>query len=74
MIKLKLREFNVLCAQRDIPSQRQLCLKAGVDVMSFSRWMNGHTVPNLRLISAICSTLRCQPGDILQYMPDPVEE
>ena len=70
MITLKLLEFNVLCAQRDIPSQRQLCLKAGVDIMSFSRWLNGHTVPNLRLVSAICSVLKCQPGDILQYSAD----
>jgi len=71
MIKLKRREFKVLCAQHDIPSDRQFCLRAGINNMSFSRWQNGHTAPNLRMIDTICEVLNCQPGDILRWERDP---
>lgn len=70
MIKLKRREFNVLCAQRDIPSDRQFCILSGINPMSLSRWQNGHTMPNLSTINTICRVLNCQPGDILSYEKD----
>lgn len=34
-----------------------------------------HNKPvNLRTINALCRLLKCQPGDILEYVEDPTEE
>jgi len=47
----------------------------GLSTVNLSLLKNGK-VKGVRFntLEAICETLNCQPGDILEYMPDPKEE
>lgn len=43
----------------------------GISPVNISRFRKGH-IKSVRFstIEAMCETLRCQPGDLLEYMPD----
>ena len=51
-------------------SKYQLRIDAGISPGTMAKMSQGHPV-TLRTVSAICDVLHCQPGDILEYMPEP---
>ena len=47
--------------------------KAGVSQSAWHKIQNGGHI-DTRTINALCQLLDCQPGDILEYVPDDTEE
>ncbi len=33
--------------------------------------LSSHKPVNISVLNSVCSVLKCQPGDIMEYMPDP---
>lgn len=56
-------------------SLNELSERVGVSNVNLSRIKTGK-VSGVRFstLSAICKALNCQPGDILEYIPDPEDE
>lgn len=56
-------------------SLNELSEHVGVSNVNLSRIKTGK-VSGVRFstLNAICKALNCQPGDILEYIPDPEEE
>ena len=56
-------------------SLNELSEHVGVSNVNLSRIKTGK-VSGVRFptLSAICKALNCQPGDILEYIPDPEDE
>lgn len=56
-------------------SLNELSERVGVSNVNLSRIKTGK-VSGVRFstLSAICKALDCQPGDILEYIPDPEDE
>lgn len=61
---------DVMLARRKM-SVTELTERVGITMANLSLLKNGH-VKALRLstLNAICAALRCQPGDILEYVED----
>lgn len=52
-------------------SLNQLAEKVGITNVNLSKIKNNRVnAIRFSTLSAICETLRCQPGDILEYDPD----
>ena len=69
MGKIILRLDRVM-ADRKI-SLNELSEKVGVANVNLSKLKNGHvSAIRFSTLEALCDTLKCQPGDILEYDPD----
>ena len=66
MVKVKLRE---VMARRDIRSQAELARMCNLSENAISRISRGLGV-RLESINELCKALGCQPGDLLEYVPD----
>ena len=72
MGSISYRRLWHILLDRDI-KKTQLKNAAGLSSSTMAKISQGESV-TLRTISAICEVLRCQPGDILDYVPDPWPE
>lgn len=63
--------LDVMLARRKMTS-RNLAAVVGISEQNLSLLKSGK-VRGVRFatLEAICETLECQPGDILEYVPDP---
>ena len=68
MIRLKVFEIMV---KRGIRTRKDLAQATGIHQNSLGRVVNGE-VKALRLdtLDRLCQALDCQPGDLLEYVPD----
>lgn len=67
MIKFKI--FEVM-AQKGITTRKELAEKAGVNPSNLGRLIKGEqTRIDTSTLEALCKTLDCQPGDLLEYVP-----
>lgn len=56
-------------------SLNELSEKVGIANVNLSKLKNGHvSAIRFSTLDAICKALNCQPGDILEYRPDPADE
>ena len=56
-------------------SLNELSEKVGIANVNLSKLKNGHvSAIRFSTLDAICNALNCQPGDILEYRPDPADE
>ena len=63
--------LDIMLARRKM-SLTELSEKVGVTMANLSILKNGKArAVRFSTLEAICSTLDCQPGDILEYEPDP---
>lgn len=63
--------LDIMLARRKM-SLTELSEKVGVTMANLSILKNGKArAVRFSTLEAICSTLDCQPGDILEYVPDP---
>ena len=52
-------------------SLNELSARVGVANVNLSKMKNGHiSAIRFSTLAAICEVLHCQPGDILEYIPD----
>lgn len=62
--------IDVMLAKRKM-SVTELSEKVGITMANLSILKNGRAkAVRLSTLEAICKTLACQPGDILEYRPD----
>lgn len=55
-------------------SLKELSEQVGVSNVNLSKMKTGKiSAIRFSTLDAICKTLQCQPGDILEYQPDPEE-
>lgn len=67
MIILRL---NRMLAERKI-SSKELAGRVGISQVNMSRIKTGKvSAIRFSTLDAICRALDCQPGDVLEYMPD----
>lgn len=53
-------------------SLNELSQQVGITNVNLSKLKNGHVnAVRFSTLDAICRVLDCQPGDILEYLPDP---
>lgn len=63
--------LDVVLAQRKMTS-RELAAKIGISEQNLSVLRSGKARGvRFNTLEAICRTLRCQPGDILEFAEDP---
>lgn len=68
MIKFRLHR---VAADRDIMKIKDLAEKAGLAAMTVSGlWNNSTQRVDLTTLNSLCAALQCQPGDLLEYVPD----
>ena len=66
--------LNVVLAQRKVKS-KDLAAAIGITEQNLSLLKQGKVKGFLlATLDAICRTLECQPGDILEYQPGPSQE
>lgn len=59
-----------MLAERKI-SSKELAGRVGISQVNMSRIKTGKvSAIRFSTLDAICRTLDCQPGDVLEYMPD----
>ncbi|MBQ5951720.1 MAG: helix-turn-helix transcriptional regulator [Lachnospiraceae bacterium] len=67
MIQINL---DVMLARRKM-SVTELSERIGITLANVSILKNGHAkAVKMETLNAICRALSCQPGDILEYIPD----
>ena len=66
MVKIRLQE---VMARRGFQFQAEVARKAGISANSANRVFRGIGI-RLDTIDRLCKALECQPGDLLQYVPD----
>ena len=70
MIQFKLEGF-LKKRGYDTKSYRVLAEEMKVDHVSLWKMINGKPYnPSFQMLDRICSFLKCQPGDILEYVKD----
>ena len=63
-------DLDVMMARRKM-SLTELSQKVGITMANLSILKNGHAkAVRMVTLDAICRALRCQPGDILEFVPD----
>ncbi len=68
MIKFRLHK---VAADKDILKIKDMAEKAGLAPMTISGLWNNNTLRvDLSTLNALCRTLQCRPGDLLEYVPD----
>lgn len=66
--------LDVMLAKRKV-SVTELSERLGITMANVSILKNGKAkAVKLETLSKICRILDCQPGDILEYVPDPEEK
>ena len=66
--------LDVMLAKRKV-SVTELSERLGITMANVSILKNGKTkAVKLETLNKICRILDCQPGDILEYVPDPEKE
>ena len=69
MGKIILRLDRVMADRK--MSLNELSERVGVTNVNLSKLKNGHvSAIRFSTLEALCDTLKCQPGDILEYDPD----
>lgn len=63
--------FDLL--QRRGMKKTELLTVAGISSPTLAKLSKGETITT-EVISKICGSLNCQPGDIMEYIPEPEEE
>lgn len=62
--------LDVMLARRKM-SVTELSERVGITLANMSVLKNGHAkAVRLETLNSICRELGCQPGDILEYLPD----
>jgi len=65
---------DVMLAKRKM-SVSELSERVGITLANISILKNGHArAIRFETLSGICRALNCQPGDILEYVPDEENE
>lgn len=65
--------LDVMMAKRKM-SLNELAAKVDLTLANLSILKNNHAkAVRFSTLEAICAALDCQPGDILEYVPDPEE-
>jgi len=68
MIKFRVHK---VAADRDITKIKDLAEKAGLAAMTVSGlWNNATLRVDLTTLNALCVALRCQPGDLMEYVSE----
>ena len=66
--------IDVMLAKRKMRS-KELAEKIGITEQNLSVLKNGHAKAiRVTTMDAICKALDCQPGDILEYRPDDLDQ
>ena len=66
-------ELDVMLARRKM-SLTELSARVGITMANLSILKNGRArAVRMETLNAICRALRCQPGDILEYVEDETE-
>lgn len=66
--------LDVMLAKRKV-SVTELSERLGITMANVSILKNGKAkAVKLETLNKICGILDCQPGDILEYVPDPEEK
>lgn len=66
--------LDVMLAKRKV-SVTELSERLGITMANVSILKNGKAkAVKLETLNKICKILDCQPGDILEYVPDPEEK
>ena len=66
--------IDVMLAKRKM-SVTELSERVGITMANISILKNGKAKAiKLSTLNSICKALNCQPGDILEYVPDEVEK
>ena len=66
--------LDVVMAQRKM-GLTELSDKVGITLANLSTFKNSRArAVRFSTLDAICKALNCQPGDILEYVPDETEE
>ena len=66
--------LDVMLAKRKV-SVTELSERLGITMANVSILKNGKSkAVKLETLNKICRILDCQPGDILEYVPDPEEK
>ena len=66
--------LDVMLAKRKV-SVTELSERLGITMANVSILKNGKAkAVKLETLNKICKALDCQPGDILEYVPDPEEK
>lgn len=66
--------LDVMMAKRKI-GLTELSDKVGITLANLSILKNNHAKAiRFSTLDAICKTLNCQPGDIIEFVPDTPEE
>ena len=66
--------LDVMLAKRKV-SVTELSERLGITMANVSNLKNGKAkAVKLETLNKICRILDCQPGDILEYVPDPEEK
>ena len=65
---------DVMLAKRKM-SVSELSERVGITLANISILKNGHArAVRFETLNGICRALNCQPGDILEYVPDETKE
>lgn len=63
-----------LAKDRGIENPYRFWLKTGLSQPTAYRLFNGEAIPSPSSIDKICQAFRVQPSDVIQVVPDKVEE
>ena len=70
MVLIKVKLHRVM-AERDIKTQKEFSKLSGIAPQSVSKIFQGDLKAiRFDTLTAICKALDCQPGDLLEYVPD----
>ena len=70
MIRLKTEEIARFMDIRSFRSRAALARAAGIHEQHLHRIFNQQADPTLKTLAKICQALQCQPGEILEHVPD----
>ena len=67
-------DLDVMLARRKM-TLTELSQRVGITMANLSILKNGHArAVRMSTLDAICEALNCQPGDILVWEPNPIQE
>lgn len=69
MVKMKQKWADRLHAA-GFASQAALARAIETDTGQLNRYVSGVAVPGPFVLDRLCGALGCQPGDLLEYLPD----
>ena len=72
VIRLKTEEMLKLMTLRGFRSRAALAKNAGIHQQHMSKIFLGQVDPTIKTLAKLCKALDCQPGELIEYIPDPV--